>query len=197
LLKELIKEWNPRVVVIDAHPEIHEVMSLKDSFKQVYSSKFQKDLLTIGLNKEKRIISMDRTCIFDAFKAEIDSGYIVLPVGAEHLLGGNYYSQLKASTRILITDENNPERSYYSWEHSKPDHCHLSEIYCLQADLLSPRDSVLDFYKNFVSEQQRVEQESMREVRNQTGESEEELKKLSQMNATTFLNNLNKTYRGR
>ena len=35
---QLIREWRPKRVVIDAQPEIHKVMELKDKFKMAYSS---------------------------------------------------------------------------------------------------------------------------------------------------------------
>jgi hypothetical protein len=197
LVKELIKSWNPKIVVIDALPEIHEVLALKESFRQVYSSKFTQGQLQINLNRDKRIISMDRTALLDALRSEFEAELLPIPDGAEHIDGGAYYSQLKAATRILVTNETNPERSYYSWEHTVPDHYMLAEAYCLQADLMVPRDTVIDFYSSFLKEQEKPIQENLNDISNQTGKSQAELDQLMSMSPSQFLDQLGQKNKGR
>ena len=187
LVHALIREWNPKMVVIDAQPEIHEVMNLKEAFKQVYSSKFQQGLLQVNVNKADRVISMDRTALLDALRAEFEGEHSLLPIGAEHLEGGVYYSHMKASTRVLEVNETNPEKSYYAWEHVSPDHYMLAEAYCLQADLMIPRNSVVDYYAGLVKDQQTTEGAKVSEVSAQTGLSAEEVARLAAMSPEQFL----------
>lgn len=187
LVRDLIKQWNPKMVVIDAQPEIHEVMNLKEAFRQVYSSKFTQGQLQINVNKNDRIISMDRTALIDALRSEFEAEQAHLPVAAEHLDRGDYYSHMKASTRVLEVNETNPEKSYYSWEHTTPDHYMLAEAYCLQADLMIPRDSVVDFYSNLMKEKTTETGATTAEVAAQTGLSPEEVARLSALGPDQFL----------
>ena len=184
-LKEIFNYWNPRSMMIDANPEIHAVMDLKNQFKHLYASKFQHGQLIVNVNREDRIMSMDRTAAMDALKEEIEKELMVLPEGAEEI--PDYYSHLKASTRILIANEKNPERSYFSWEHSMPDHFHLAEVYCLQADSLIPRDSAIDYYTALAKGQ---DDKAIEEKKKQTGLSEEELIKLQSVSPDSFLNGI-------
>lgn len=136
-------------VVIDGYPEVHEVASLKEQFPFVISCRFQKDLPNLAFDKEKRIISGDRTYILDSFKQAVASQEILNPRDASNLLGGSYYKMLKAPTRLLSVDENNPDRSRFIWnEGGKPDHMFLAEAYCLLADALMPEGGALDFYED-------------------------------------------------
>lgn len=192
LLSSLIREWNPKTIVIDADPEIHTVREQKSIHKQMYACRFNHRQLTLNVNKNERIVTIDRTCILDGVKGEFDREYAIIPEGAELLEYGNYYSQLKASTRILVRNEKNPDKSYFSWEHSSPDHYFLAEAYCLLADLLTPRDTIIDFYNSFVGEVVKKQEEEKKEVATQTGLSEEELQTLAAMSPADFLNKIKK-----
>lgn len=194
VLKKLIKEWNPKYVVIDANPEIHAVLDLKGEFKQVYSSRFAHGLLKMGVSKSDRLLSIDKTCLIDGLKGEFDEEMVILPPGAEELDNGQYYSQMKAATRILLVNEKNPDKSYYSWEHSSPDDYMLAEAYCLQADLLAPRESVIDFYTNFLNDRQKSAEEKVQAIAKQINSPSEDIQKLAKMDPSTFLNQLNRSY---
>lgn len=151
LLKELLKEWNPKVCVIDADPEIHNIASLKGEFKNVYSSRFQHGLLEFRINREGRVLNEDRTAAIDSLKSSFEAHSVMNPEGSEVLVGGRYWSQMQASTRVLVVNENNPEKSYYSWEENSPDHFMLAETYCNQALRLIPGESFLDYYAQFAA----------------------------------------------
>jgi hypothetical protein len=193
MVENCIREWNPRVIVVDANPEIHFVMSLKTKFKHLYSSKFQHAQLKINISKDDRIISMDRTAAIDAVKEEIEGEMVILPEEADASVdSGHYYEQMKSSTRILKVNEENPEKSYFSWEHSAPDHYLLAEVYCLQADLIVPRDSIIDFYKNIVAGIHTEQEDKLKEASKQTNMMPQELQELSNISPQEFLNKLNK-----
>ncbi|MDH3325022.1 MAG: phage terminase large subunit family protein, partial [Candidatus Peregrinibacteria bacterium] len=194
VLELLIKEWGPKYVVIDANPEIHSVLDLKGKFKNVYSSRFSHGLLKMGVNKSDRLLSIDKTCLVDGLKSEFDFARAILPPGAEEIDDGQYYSQMKAATRILLTNENNPDKSYYSWEHSSPDDYMLAEAYCLQADLLAPRDSVIDFYTSFLNEEQINAQKNAQEMADQIKKPVDAALKFAHMDQNTFLNQLGSIY---
>lgn len=194
LLRKLLAQWKPRICVIDAQPEIHEVAELKSDFDCVYSSRFAHNQLTFNVNKDSRIVTQDRTSIMDGVKSEFEQELLEIPVGADHIEDGAYYSQLKSSTRILLVNETNIEKSYYSYEHSMPDHYNLAEAYCLQADLLIPRETPMDFYKKFTMQSNNVqlEKEEIEEIKRQTGLKEDQVKKLINRSPYEFLQNLQK-----
>jgi len=152
MLGDLIEKWNPKIVVIDAYPEIHKVMELKGEFRQVYSSRFQEGHRKIIVDKKSREITMDRTAILDYVKQAIDEEMYILPLNAEFLDEGQYFDQMTASTRILETDEKNLEKSRFVWVHTKDDHYFLAEAYCMQAFQLIPDHSVLSFFEDSIKE---------------------------------------------
>lgn len=145
-VSSLIREWKPRRVVFDAYPEIHKVMEIKDEFDQVYSSRFQDGLTKMQVVKQNREIRMDRTAILDYVKEGVDNQFLLLPRGAEELDNGSYYSHMTASTRVLLANEENPEKSRYVWVHTTPDHYFLAEAYCFQASMLMSNSDVFEFF---------------------------------------------------
>jgi ssDNA-binding Zn-finger/Zn-ribbon topoisomerase 1 len=191
ILKELLREWQPKVCVIDADPEIHSIASLRGEFRNVYASRFQHGLLDFNINREDQTVKQDRTSSIDFLKAQFDSLMIMNPEGSSVLVGGRYRSQMGASTRILIENENNPEKSYYSWESGNPDHFMLSETYCAQADRIIPSDSVIDYYiKEAAGHPSDKPPASSMDGKNEL--VQEEIDKLSKMTAEEFLAQLRK-----
>jgi len=192
LLKNLIKEWNPKVVVVDADPELHEVATLKGACKQVYASRFQHGLLEVRINRDDRVVNEDRTMAIDGLKSSFDQRTTINPEGAEVIVGGRYYSQLKASTRVLVVNENNPEKSYYSWEENSPDHFMLAETYCFQAGLIMPGESILDYYAQAVNANM-VKKEEIK-LTSTTGEEKSvaDLEKMTHLTPDQFLAGLRK-----
>lgn len=175
MLGDLIKKWNPKIVVIDAYPEIHKVMELKAEYKQVISSRFQEGHRKINVDKKGREITMDRTAILDYVKQAIDEETNILPPNAEFIDEGYYFDQMTASTRILETDEKNLEKSRFVWVHTRGDHYFLAEAYCMQAFQLLPDNSVLSFFEDSLHKMKAPLQDTD-EVRKM---SPEELKRMS------------------
>jgi hypothetical protein len=180
LVAEIIRDWNPRYVVIDAYPEIHKVMELKSQFRNVYSSRFQVRMRKIQVDKKNKEITMDRTAILDSVKQVIEQEVYILPQNAEFLDDGDYYAQLTASTRVLEPNETNPEKSRYTWVHTQPDHYFLAEAYCMQAFQLLSDHSVFDFF--------REETEKMKTARNSV--QKKSIEELSAIRAASLLGQL-------
>lgn len=148
-LAQLLREWKPKCVVIDALPEIHKVMDLKEDFGQVWSSRFQNDATALSVHKDKRELRMDRTAILDYVRQGFESQTLWLPMQSESVDDGAYYEHLLASTRILEANEEHPEKSRFVWrEGSKPDHYFLAEAYCMQAGMVMPEHGVFDFFES-------------------------------------------------
>lgn len=146
-LAEKIREWKPSCLVIDAMPEIHKVMDLKEEFGCVWSSRFQSDASSLVKQKDKREVRMDRTAILDYVHQAFEMGNMINPMQAETIEDGEYYAHLQASTRILEADDENPEKSRFVWkEGSRPDHFLFAEAYCMQAGLLMPEHGLFDFF---------------------------------------------------
>lgn len=122
-LAELLREWKPACCVIDAMPEIHKVMELKEEFGNVWSSRFQSDATSLVKQKDKREVRMDRTAILDYVRQAFELQNMILPMQAESIESGEYYAHMQASTRILEANEESPEKSRFVWvEGSRPDH---------------------------------------------------------------------------
>jgi hypothetical protein len=146
-LETLLREWKPVRCVIDSMPEIHKVMDLKEQFDTVWSSRFQEDAMTLVKNKERREVRMNRTAILDYVRQAFELKNMILPMQAEFIEDGVYYAHMQASTRILETDDEHPEKSRFVWkEGSRPDHLFLAEAYCMQAGLLMPEHGIFDFF---------------------------------------------------
>jgi len=190
----LIGMWQPRVVVIDAMPEIHEVSRIKKKFKNMWASQFQEGKLELGRDRKNKIIKMDRTSILDFVKKGYDEQTLLLPETADTIL--NYYSQLQASTRVLEVNENNPERSRYVWKHTKPDHYFLAEAYCMQAIMMVPSSGVLDYYSSEVERMKTEVVPTADEIVEHIGEekTKDELERLQHVSKERFLQGLHKTY---
>lgn len=146
-LGQVIREWKPDCIVIDAMPEIHKVLELKEDFSNVWSSRFLESATTLTKNVHKREISMNRTAIMDYIRQDIELHNIINPLNAESLEDGAYYNHMIAPARILETNEQHPEKSKFVWkEGSKPDHFFLAEVYCRQAGMIMPDHNVFEFF---------------------------------------------------
>jgi len=147
-LAELLREWKPSCCVIDAMPEIHKVMDLKEEFSMVWSSRFQSDATSLVKLKEKREVRMDRTAMLDYVRQAFELQNMILPMQAETIEDGEYYAHMQASTRILEADDDSPEKSRFIWkEGSRPDHFLLAEAYCMQAGMIMPDHGLFDFFE--------------------------------------------------
>ena len=147
-LVQLLREWKPRCVVVDALPEIHKIMDLKASFGSVWSSVFQRGQTAMTKHKDKRELRMDRTALLDFVQQGVELQSLLLPMQAEFLEDGEYYNHMQASTRILEANEEHPEKSRFVWkEGSRPDHFMLAEAYCIQAGMVMPNHDVFEFFE--------------------------------------------------
>lgn len=158
VLAKKIRDWAPRLVVIDADPEGHQVSRLKKVFGNVWSCRFQQNLVEPNKNKEDRHITVDRTSMLDVIPAAVEGGTFLLPrLDGTTFLDGDYYRHMQASTRIYDENELHPEKSRFVWsEGSQPDHYFLAEGYCLLADVMLPDSSmVLGYYVRKVQEAER------------------------------------------
>jgi hypothetical protein len=147
-LSKIIREWQPKSVVIDSMPEIHKVMDLKDEFHFVWSSRFAETATSLVKNDSKRELNMNRTALLDYIRQHVELELLELPLNAEFLNDGEYYAHMMASTRILEANETNPEKSRFVWrEGSKPDHFFLAEAYAFQASMIMPEHGVFEFFE--------------------------------------------------
>jgi hypothetical protein len=161
LVNKVIRVWNPRVGVIDAGPETHSVQTLKEEFKFIYSCRYAKDKLEMGVNRQTHEILIDRTGSLDALKERVIKQQFMIPQGAPTLLGGEYYSHMTSSTRILrargadeddVAAINDSDKTFWEYVHSKPDHFFHAENYCnIAATLLPDYDGVLNFMRGQLS----------------------------------------------
>ena len=146
-LVKIMKEWKPDRTVIDAMPELHKVMELKEDFSNVWSSRFREGATSLHKNDSTRELSMDRTALLDYVRQDVELKALVNPLNAEFLEEGAYYAHMMASTRILEVNDAHPEKSRFVWkEGSKPDHFFLAEAYCRQAGMIMPDHSIFDFF---------------------------------------------------
>lgn len=189
-LGQLIHQYGPRVVVIDAMPEIHKIMELKEEFDQVYSSKFQNDALKIQIDKKAHILSMDRTALLDFLKESYDTQEFVLPANVAELANGEFVKQLKSPTRILSANEENPEKSRYEWVHKSPDHFFLADAYCYQATMMVPDWTVFEFFESESSRVRMGEALGIDRDASSGWEEREELVRNSKVFAEGVLNEL-------
>ena len=190
----LIKEWQPRRVVIDAMPEIHKVSELKLEFKNVWASTFQEQAIEPHINRGERKISMNRTAVLDGVQQGFAQQDLLIPMQGRDLDGGNYYSQLQASTRILETDDEKPEKKpRFVWVHTKPDHYFMAEGYCGQAAILMPRYDMFEYYDH---EAETMSKRVARKVivSGDTDEEKEDIDKLQQLTPEVTLDNIRKVY---
>jgi len=193
-LYRLIRQWRPKIVVVDAYPEIHEVSSLKKKFNNVWSSRFQEQRIEMGRNKKDRLVTMDRTALLDFVKRAIDEQILVLPKTADTIDNGAYYSHMQASTRVLEVDEVDVEKSRFVWKHTRPDHYFLAEAYCMQAYFLIPKSSVFDFYQSEIKKMHDTDFKADKMLKQLYGkETAKGREALQQATPEQFLNTVDRT----
>ena len=146
-LANLLDRHRPRVCAIDALPEGHSVKKLKDDYKNVYSCLFVESALEPNVDKEKRVIKINRTLALDGVKDDVANTRLQLPQDAKNRIP-TYYSHLTSPTRILEVDEKKPDNSRFNWISTTPDHYFLAEFYCRAAMLLAPSHDMFDFYRD-------------------------------------------------
>jgi hypothetical protein len=127
----------------------------------MYSCRYAKDKLEMGVNKQTHEIIIDRTASLDALKERVDKQLFILPRGANTILSGEYYSHMTSSTRILrargaddddVAAFNDSDKTFWEWVHSRPDHFFHAENYCnIAAELIPDYDGVLNFMRGQLS----------------------------------------------
>lgn len=195
LLDEIVERWNPRIIVIDALPEIHKVQDFKTKHKNAWSSKFQQDQRKIAKNKNDRELSMDRTALLDYVQQSVNTETMLLPEEAEHLEHGEYYAHMKASTRILEIDQEKPDKSRFVWVHTMPDHFFLAEGYTFQGFLLLPNiEEVMGFFR---SNTPRISTDGIEHIKGVSEEKRKELDRLARLTPDAVLTQMKKLHHGR
>jgi hypothetical protein len=188
---EVLKKWNPRIAVIDADPEIHKVMELKAKYPRLWSARFRKDQQKLVPQDDARELTIDRTAILDFVQQWVDSEQYLLPEGAEFLDDGIYYDQMASSTRILTVDEEKPDKAYFEWVHTQPDHYFLAEAYCAMAFMRLPNiDGIMEFFKT----QTGVLRPEIGKIKGISDEQRKELGRQSLITPQEYLRNLQTRY---
>ena len=180
-LADIITEWQPKRVVIDAAPERHAVSGLKAKFSFVWSMKFQETAPEIHKNKSDREASINRTSLIDTLRQLYDDQDLWLPMEAEFIDNGDFFKHLMASTRILEVDEEKPDKARFVWVHTKPDHYMFADAYCIAASMLMPR---LDIFEYYSDEAKTMQKRIARKVI-KSGETVEEKVKIQDMQNVT------------
>jgi hypothetical protein len=156
-LGDVIRKWKPKRVVVDAQPEIHKIMELKADFPgKVFSARFAQGTTALSYNKQRREYSMDRTASLDYVLEYFTTKTYLLPLNFRDISGGTYKSQMIASSRILDTNEEHPEKSRFDWVHTDPDHYFLAEAYLVMAHLSLPMHDLFEFFEKEVEVQRQT-----------------------------------------
>jgi hypothetical protein len=191
VLGRLIHDWQPKIVVIDAQPELHEVAELKGSYNMVYSSRFQKDQLEMSLDRDKRHLTMDRTFALDYVKQATDEAVNLLPPNIEGAVP-DYYPHMTALTRILDIDPEDRTKNRFVWAGAKPDHFMLAEAYCLQADSLVPEHSVFEFFQRELGRYAQEEKSTVKSLTDAVIEGVARSPQAVVVDQETFLSKMNR-----
>jgi hypothetical protein len=121
------QEYNVRVGVIDAMPEIRTVSQIQGRHAGFFKCSYQQMKEPMRLNGAKREISVDRTAHMDTVKENFVKGRYILPANASSLDNGDFYSHLQSSTRIV--QENSAK-----WVETSADHYFHALAYCTLAN---------------------------------------------------------------
>ncbi len=189
--RKIIRDWKPKICVVDADPELHEIAELKEDCSCVYSSRFQRDLLEMTVNKEDRHIKMDRTSALDKVKENVDTQVSLIPMEGNQLHNEQYYVHMSAPTRLLEEEGEGGKQRFIWREGSRPDHFFLAETYCAQADAIIPYRSVFDYYK---SEADRIDEKVAKDkdLKNMLGNKD--VARLANLTPEIFSSTISKTY---
>ncbi len=194
ILDDVIDRWNPRIIVIDALPEIHKVQDFMNKHSNSWRSMFSEGQRKIAKNKIDREIKMDRTALLDYVQQGVNTQTMLLPENAEHLEHGEYYSHMKSSTRILEVDDEKPDKSRFVWAHTSPDHFFLAEGYTFQAFLMLPNiEEVMGFFR---SNTPTISAAGLEHIKGISDEKRAELEKLARRTPDAVLAQMKKLHHG-
>ena len=192
-LARFIESWKPKRVVVDAMPESHGVSKLKSQFHFLWAARFQDKVMEPNQIKHSREVRMDRTTILDYVRAGYEDQELLLPREAPFIDSGNYFENLKASTRILEQDEEKPDKVRFVWRHTKPDHYFLAESYCMMAVMIMAKYDIFEHYvEGAKTMRDRVVRKTIK-----SGDTVEEKKHIDDMKHMTpqvFLGNIQDNY---
>ena len=131
---DIIRRYDVDSCVIDAMPETRKAQELRDQCQeegicQVWLARFHPtprvgaQQYGMKLNYKTRVVTIDRTQVFDATFDEIKDGKMFFPEDIMTVLG--WSQQMRAPVRVL-----NENKSRIIWtEGSSPDHYRLAGIY--------------------------------------------------------------------
>jgi len=154
---EMMKDIQPKVIVIDKNPETREVERMKLQLSRMFSCTYALGKTFLDTNKKsqeykkEKEVKIERTFLLDHVKADFTMGVAINPSNARNIDNddqedyGNYYSQMIASTRLF--DE---QRGRMVWRESGADHYFHAEAYCVMAQQID--DRILDYYSKTMSQ---------------------------------------------
>lgn len=133
-IADIIRRYHVDCCVIDAMPETRKAQELRDLFQtegncQVWLCRYHptprigQQRYGMKFNYKTRVVTVDRTQVFDATFDEIKDGGRIFPEDALTVLG--WSQQMRAPVRVL-----NESKSRIVWEEGKsPDHYRHAGIY--------------------------------------------------------------------
>lgn len=192
-LARFINSWKPKRVVVDAMPESHGVSKLKNQFHFLWAARFQDKVMEPNPIKHSREVRMDRTTILDYVRAGFDDQELLLPREAPFIDDGNYFENLKASTRILEQDEDDIDKARFVWRHTRPDHYFLAEAYCMMAAMIMAKYDIFEHY----SEGAKIMRDRVVRQTIKSGDTVEEKKRiddLKQLTPEVFMGRIQDNY---
>lgn len=133
----LIKQFNPVRVVIDALPETTKAEEVRDAFpkRKVWLAYYNNTVTgnkkddPARWNAKDRYVNIDRTRMFDELYEIFFDGILTLPAFAREI--ADYYSQVKAPVRVL--EKTRDGNSVARYVESSADHYAHAELYCAVA----------------------------------------------------------------
>jgi len=126
----ILKRFNVTNWCMDAMPETHMARMLLTKHPGGFLCNYNSTVTLAGqrVDREKRVITTNRTESIDDMTQGFFDGYLQLPPNYRDLAGGDYVAHLLAPTRVLDSTKTPPR---YEWqEGNDPDHFFHAENYC-------------------------------------------------------------------
>ena len=133
-LAQLIRQYGPAVVVIDALPETRKVRELQSEFRRrkiwiayyVTQAIGNKKKTSAEWHRKDGKVTVDRTRVLDEMVGRFLDGENTLPANAPSIK--NYYNQMKSSVRVIDTRPDGTQIA--KWIETGADHFMHAEAYC-------------------------------------------------------------------
>jgi len=131
-LEDVADIFEPDLIVIDAHPEVHKVKEYADEssydvFTCIFGSPEQVMPFKYDDNKDPPVITANRTAVMDGAFAAIKKGEVVLPKPAEVVDG--FFRQMQTPTRQWDPDASKGRGRFIWTKGDGQDHYRLCDTY--------------------------------------------------------------------